>query len=71
MTPSIARKVLELFPRTPAVNTELDKLSPREQQVLQSLAKGNSYKMVADELGISIETVRTHIKRIYEKLHVR
>jgi DNA-binding NarL/FixJ family response regulator len=70
MTPSIARKVLELFPRTPAANTELDKLSPREQQVLQSLAKGNSYKMVADELGISIETVRTHIKRIYEKLHV-
>ncbi len=70
MTPSIARKVLELFPRSPAVNTELDKLSPREQQVLQSLAKGNSYKMVADELAISIETVRTHIKRIYEKLHV-
>lgn len=70
MTPSIARKVLELFPRAPAVNTELDKLSPREQEVLQNLAKGNSYKMVADELGISIETVRTHIKRIYEKLHV-
>ena len=37
---------------------------------LRTLAAGNSYKMVADELGISIETVRTHIKRIYEKLHV-
>lgn len=70
MTPVIARKVLELFPRTPAVNTELDKLTPREQAVLRSLSSGNSYKMVADELGISIETVRTHIKRIYEKLHV-
>jgi len=70
MTPSIARKVLELFPRQPAVNTELDKLTPREQGVLRSLAAGNSYKMVADELAISIETVRTHIKRIYEKLHV-
>lgn len=70
MTPSIARKVLELFPRQPAVNTELDKLTPREQGVLHSLAAGNSYKMVADDLGISIETVRTHIKRIYEKLHV-
>jgi DNA-binding NarL/FixJ family response regulator len=70
MTPSIARKVLELFPRQPAANAELDKLTPRELSVLQSLAKGNSYKMVADELGISIETVRTHIKRIYEKLHV-
>jgi len=70
MSPSIARKVLELFPRAPAVNTELDKLTPREQAVLRSLASGNSYKMVADELQISIETVRTHIKRIYEKLHV-
>jgi len=70
MTPSIARKVLELFPRTPAVNTELDKLTPREQGVLRCLSTGNSYKMVADELNISIETVRTHIKRIYEKLHV-
>ena len=52
MTPSIARKVLELFPRQPSVNTELDKLTPREQGVLHSLAAGNSYKMVADDLGI-------------------
>lgn len=70
MTPVIARKVLELFPRVPALNLELDKLTPREQEVLRSLAAGNSYKMVADDLGISIDTVRTHIKRIYEKLHV-
>ncbi len=70
MTPVIARKVLQLFPRTPAVNTELDKLTLREKDVLQSLAKGNSYKMVADELTLSIDTVRTYIKRIYEKLHV-
>jgi len=63
-------KVLELFLRQPAINTELDKLTPREQDVLHSLATGNSYKMVADDLGISIDTVRTHIKRIYEKLHV-
>jgi DNA-binding NarL/FixJ family response regulator len=55
---------------SPEANTETDKLTPRELEVLQSLAKGNSYKMVADELSISIETVRTHIKRIYEKLHV-
>jgi DNA-binding NarL/FixJ family response regulator len=70
MRSSIARKVLELFPRQPAANTDLDLLTPREQAVLRSLAAGNSYKMVAGELGISIETVRTHIKRIYEKLHV-
>lgn len=70
MTPSIARKVLELFPRTPSSNNELDKLTPREQEVLRSLTAGNSYKLVANALEISIETVRTHIKRIYEKLHV-
>lgn len=70
MTPVIARKVLQLFPKVPASNVELDKLTSREQEVLQSLAKGNSYKMVAAELEISIDTVRTYIKRIYEKLHV-
>jgi DNA-binding NarL/FixJ family response regulator len=70
MTPSIARKVLTLFPRTPTINHELEKLTPREQEVLHSLAEGNSYKMIADVLSISVETVRTHIKRIYEKLHV-
>lgn len=70
MTPVIARKVLQLFPKTSAANIELDKLTSREQEVLQSLAKGNSYKMVAAELEISIDTVRTYIKRIYEKLHV-
>ena len=70
MTPIIARKVLQLFPKAPASNVELDKLTAREQEVLQSLAKGNSYKMVAAELEISIDTVRTYIKRIYEKLHV-
>ncbi len=70
MTPAIARKVLQLFPKTPTVNAELDKLSQRELEVLQNLATGNSYKMVAAELGLSIETVRTYIKRIYEKLHV-
>lgn len=70
MSSSVARKVLSIFPRTPALNAELDKLTAREQAVLQSLATGNSYKMVADALDISIDTVRTHIKRIYEKLHV-
>ncbi len=45
-------------------------LSAREQEVLQCLVDGCSYKMIADALGISFETVRTHIKRIYEKLQV-
>lgn len=69
MTSSIARKVLELFPKTPATN-ELDKLAPREQEVLNLLVTGHSYKMIADNLGITLETVRSHIKRIYEKLQV-
>lgn len=70
MTPVIARKVLALFPRKPAANQEMDKLSPREQEVLQSLSEGNSHKMVANTLHISIDTVRSHVKKIYEKLHV-
>ena len=59
-----------MFPKTPARSTEIDKLAAREQQILQLLMQGYSYKMIASELAISIETVRTHIKRIYEKLHV-
>jgi DNA-binding NarL/FixJ family response regulator len=70
MTPSIARKVIALFPQKTTTHHELEKLTPREQDVLKSLADGNSYKMIAHELDIGIETVRTHIKRIYEKLHV-
>lgn len=70
MTPSIARKVLQLFPKAPAPGNEMNKLTTREQEVLQLLATGNSYKMIAAECTISIETVRTYIKRIYEKLHV-
>jgi DNA-binding NarL/FixJ family response regulator len=70
MTSSIAKKILQMFPRTPARSAEIDKLSAREQEILQLLMKGYSYKMIAAELNITIETVRTHIKRIYEKLHV-
>lgn len=70
MSPTIARKVLQIFPKQAAQSAELHKLTARELQVLTSLSKGNSYKLVAGELGISFETVRTHVKRIYEKLHV-
>jgi len=70
MTPSIARKMLKFLPRTPPKNAQLTLLTERERQILEWLAKGHSYKMVATECGISIDTVRTHIKRIYEKLHV-
>ncbi|NNV54361.1 response regulator [Limnovirga soli] len=70
ITPAVARKILALFPKTPARSNDIDKLASREQQILQLLMQGFSYKMIAAELTISIETVRTHIKRIYEKLHV-
>jgi DNA-binding NarL/FixJ family response regulator len=45
-------------------------LSEREKQVLQYLVEGYSYKMIANEMFIAIDTVRSHIKKIYEKLHV-
>ncbi len=70
MTPSIARQVLKLF-STPFQNKrEMQNLTPREHDVLTLLVRGYSYKMIAAEQNVSIETVRTHIKNIYDKLHV-
>jgi DNA-binding NarL/FixJ family response regulator len=70
MTPSIARKVLLQWHAPPAASADHG-LNAREREVLQCLVDGLSYKMVGDKLGISINTVRSHIKHIYEKLHVR
>lgn len=73
MSPSIARKVMLHFQQLPAPpsSTVTDHgLSLREKEVLQALVDGLSYKMIADKLGISYETVRSHIKHIYDKLHV-
>ena len=59
------------LPISPSTDDEEDPgLSPREKDVLQCLVDGLSYKMIAEQLGIGFETVRSHIKRIYEKLHV-
>ncbi|MBP6023680.1 response regulator [Ferruginibacter sp.] len=66
MNPGIALKVLEYFQPQKKENP----LSARETQVLELLAEGLSYKMVADKLFLSFNTVNTHIKHIYEKLHV-
>ena len=73
MTPAIARQVLRLFPKAPprVVDESLANLSAREQEILGLLVEGYSYKMIAADRGISIDTVRSHIKKIYEKLHVR
>lgn len=72
MTPAIAFKVLEHFrvSSAPDERTNDPGLSEREKQVLALLVKGHSYKMAAAELGLSIHTVDTHIRHIYEKLHV-
>ena len=70
ITSSIAKRILQHFPKQPTQNEELNKLTGREQQVLQVLSNGNSYKMVAAELNISIDSVRTYVRRMYEKLQV-
>jgi DNA-binding NarL/FixJ family response regulator len=71
MSSSIARKVVASFQKAAPVAEPAVRLSPREQSVLDCIAKGLTYKQIADQLGISIETIRTHLKRIYQKLHVR
>jgi DNA-binding NarL/FixJ family response regulator len=69
MSPSIARLVLaSMHQKSVAQNPY--QLTAREKEVLTSLSKGNSYKLIAEEIFISIDTVRTHIRKIYEKLHV-
>jgi DNA-binding NarL/FixJ family response regulator len=72
MTGAIARKVVQAFARPliqPTPTTE--DLSPREREILTLLSEGFLYKEIADRLNVSYATVRTHIERIYQKLHVR
>jgi DNA-binding NarL/FixJ family response regulator len=71
MTSGIARKVVQLFQKSRPTSSEVDTLSPREQEVLDYLAQGYLYKEIADRTGSSYATIRTHIERIYHKLHVR
>ena len=71
MSSAIARKVVQSFTPGTTVRAQLDALSPREQSVLDLLTRGYLYKEIAETLGVSVHTVSTHIRRIYEKLHVR
>jgi len=66
----IARKVIEAFTVKEKTNEYFQELSKREQEILEQLSKGYRYKEIADQLFLSIETVRTHIRNIYEKLQV-
>ena len=69
MTSNIARKVVQSFKQAQVPSGQ--ELSPREQEVLELLARGYLYKEIAERLNISVPTVNTYVRRMYEKLHVR
>lgn len=71
MSSHIARLVVATFRRNAHNNASQPQLSPREEEILRLLATGNRSKEIADRLGIGIGTVNTHVRHIYEKLHVR
>jgi DNA-binding NarL/FixJ family response regulator len=71
MSSEIARRVVESFRRRAKVRDEASNLSPREERVLELLSKGYSNKEIAEQLELSVDTVRSHLKHIYEKMHVR
>jgi DNA-binding NarL/FixJ family response regulator len=70
MSSHIARMVVQAFQPAPPAAPPIEHLAPREQQVLDLLAKGRAYKQIAAEMDLHIGTVRTYIRRIYERLHV-
>lgn len=70
MSAEIARKVIGYFQTLPPAAPEIEKLSPRELEILNLIAPGFSNKEIASRLGISIESIRWHLKNIYHKLHV-
>ncbi len=70
MTSEIARRVIASFRRQPAKSDAAAKLTPREEEILTLLSKGFVSKEIAATLGVSYETVRDHLRHIYEKLHV-
>ena len=71
MSLGIARKVINHFHRPKKTSSELEQLTARELDILKLLAKGYMYKEIADQLHISMSTVRTHVSAVYEKLHVQ
>jgi DNA-binding NarL/FixJ family response regulator len=71
MTMQIARKVMDHFRQIQQPASDMDRLTAREQELIELLAQGYYYKEISDKLGISVNTVRKHLQNIYEKLHVQ
>jgi DNA-binding NarL/FixJ family response regulator len=71
MSMQVARKVVEHFHRIQQTASDVERLTPREQETLGWLAKGFLYKEIADQLGVTVNTVKRHLHAIYEKLHVQ
>jgi DNA-binding NarL/FixJ family response regulator len=67
MSPSIAKKVIDFFEKKPTQHTEL---TGRQSEIVNCIVEGMSYKMVGEELNISLDTVRTHIMQIYRSLNI-
>lgn len=71
MSSAIARKVVQSFQEAPPSPANVENLSSREQEVLDMLAKGYLYKEISDQLDLGLGTIKTYVRRIYEKLHVQ
>lgn len=71
MSMQIARKVVSHFQQIRQPASDVERLTKREQEILALLAKGYLYKEIADQLGITLSTVRAHLHTVYEKLHVQ
>jgi DNA-binding NarL/FixJ family response regulator len=70
MTPQLARRVVQYFSKPAETESTVAGLTPGERQFLDQLAKGYAYKEIADQMKISIDTVRSYVRAVYEKLHV-
>lgn len=71
MNSRIARKIVQSFRQNSSSGSDAFDLSPREQEVLALLARGYLYKEISAQLGVTIPTINTYVRRVYEKLHVR
>jgi DNA-binding NarL/FixJ family response regulator len=70
MTPQLARRVVQYFSKAASSESPVSHLTPGEREFLDQLANGYAYKEIADRMKISIDTVRSYVRTVYEKLHV-